>query len=100
MLKFLFGSKNDRYLKKLKPIIAQINDLEPQMEALSDAEFPEIIAKWKEQVAAEEKTLDDLLPECFALVREAGKRVFEPSMRHFDVQLIGGYVLHQGKFPR
>ncbi|MGL1860967.1 MAG: preprotein translocase subunit SecA [Pseudodesulfovibrio sp.] len=97
MLKFLFGSKNDRYLKTLTPMVEQVNALEPEMEALNDADFPVKIAGWKEQVAAGEKTLDDLLPECFALVREAGKRVFEPSMRHFDVQLIGGYVLHQGK---
>ncbi|BDQ33838.1 preprotein translocase subunit SecA [Pseudodesulfovibrio portus] len=97
MLKMLFGSKNDRYLKKLNPIIEQVNALEPQMEALSDADFPARIAEWKEQVAAGEKTLDDLLPECFALVREAGRRAFDPPMRHFDVQLIGGMVLHQGK---
>ncbi|MBC15918.1 preprotein translocase subunit, ATPase [Pseudodesulfovibrio profundus] len=97
MLKFLFGSKNDRYLKKLNPIIAQINELEPKMEALADEDFSRIIAEWKEQVQSGSKTLDDLLPECFALVREAGKRVFDPPMRHFDVQLIGGYVLHQGK---
>lgn len=97
MLKMLFGSKNDRYLKKLKPVIAEINALEPQMEALSDPDFPAKIAEWKEQVASGAKTLDDLLPKCFALVREAGKRVFDPPMRHFDVQLIGGYVLHTGK---
>jgi preprotein translocase subunit SecA len=97
MLKMLFGSKNDRYLKKLNPIIEQVNALEPQMEALSDADFPARIVEWKEQVAAGEKTLDDLLPECFALVREAGRRAFDPPMRHFDVQLIGGMVLHQGK---
>jgi len=97
MLKFIFGSKNDRYLKKLTPIIEQINALEPEMEALSDADFPAKIAQWRGQVETGDKTLDDLMPECFALVREAGKRVFEPSMRHFDVQLIGGYVLHQGK---
>ncbi|MBG0790687.1 MAG: preprotein translocase subunit SecA [Desulfovibrionaceae bacterium] len=97
MLKKLFGSKNDRYLKKLKPIVAEINALEPQMEALSDADFPAKVSQWKEQVAKGEKTLDDLLPECFALVREAGRRVFDPPMRHFDVQLVGGYVLHQGK---
>ncbi|WP_207264803.1 preprotein translocase subunit SecA [Desulfovibrio sp. Huiquan2017] len=97
MLKMLFGSKNDRYLKKLKPIIAQVNALEPEMLALSDIDFPAKIAAWKGQVAAGEKTLDDLLPECFALVREAGKRAFDPPMRHFDVQLIGGIVLHQGK---
>jgi len=97
MLKFLFGSKNDRYLKKIKPIIAEINGMESKMEALSDEDFPKIIAEWKEEVASGKKTLDDLLPECFALVREAGKRTFDPPMRHFDVQLIGGYVLHQGK---
>ncbi|MGE4193933.1 MAG: preprotein translocase subunit SecA [Pseudodesulfovibrio sp.] len=97
MLKMLFGSKNDRYLKKLKPLIQQINALEPEMEKLSDGDFPAKIAAWKGQVAAGEKTLDDLLPECFALVREAGKRAFETPMRHFDVQLIGGIVLHQGK---
>ena len=97
MLKKIFGSKNDRYLKKLNPIIAQINAFEPEMEALADSDFPVKIAAWKGQVAAGEKTLDDLLPECFALVREAGKRAFDPPMRHFDVQLIGGMVLHQGK---
>ena len=97
MLKFLFGSKNDRYLKKLKPIIEQVNSFESKMEALSDNEFPEIISEWKTQVANGDTTLDELLPECFALVREAGKRCFDPPMRHFDVQLIGGYVLHQGK---
>ena len=97
MLKFIFGSKNDRYLKKLKPIIAQINDLEPQMEALADGDFPARIAQWKGQVETGDKTLDDLLPECFALVREAGKRCFDPPMRHFDEQLIGGIVLHEGK---
>ena len=97
MLKKIFGSKNDRYLKKLNPIIAQINALEPEMEGLADSDFPVKIAAWKGQVAAGEKTLDDLLPECFALVREAGKRAFDPPMRHFDVQLIGGIVLHQGK---
>ncbi len=97
MLKFLFGSKNDRYLKKLKPIIEEVNSYESKMEALTDNEFPEIINQWKEEVANGDKTLDDLMPECFALVREAGKRAFDPPMRHFDVQLIGGYVLHQGK---
>ncbi|NDV20450.1 preprotein translocase subunit SecA [Pseudodesulfovibrio sp. JC047] len=97
MLKFLFGSKNDRYLKKIKPIIEQVNAFEPEMKALSDEEFPARIAMWKGQVEAGEKTLDDLMPECFALVREAGQRAFDPPMRHYDVQLIGGYVLHQGK---
>jgi len=97
MLKFLFGSKNDRYLKTLKPIIAQVNELEPQMKALADSDFPAKIAQWRGQVESEDKTLDDLLPECFALVREVGKRCFDPPMRHFDEQLIGGIVLHGGK---
>ena len=97
MLKFLFGSKNDRFLKTLTPIIEQINALEPEMEALSDSDFPAKIAQWRGQVKTEDKTLDDLLPECFALVREAGRRCFDPPMRHFDEQLIGGIVLHQGK---
>jgi len=97
MLKFLFGSKNDRYLKTLQPMVDQVNALEPEMEALEDGDFKAKIAQWKGQVESGDKTLDDLLPECFALVREAGKRVFDPPMRHFDVQLIGGYVLHQGK---
>nr|WP_321513565.1 preprotein translocase subunit SecA [uncultured Pseudodesulfovibrio sp.] len=97
MLKFLFGSKNDRYLKKIQPLVDQVNAFEPEMKALSDEDFPARIAMWKGQVAAGEKTLDDLMPECFALVREAGQRVFDPPMRHYDVQLIGGYVLHQGK---
>ncbi|MBI9080696.1 MAG: preprotein translocase subunit SecA [Pseudodesulfovibrio sp.] len=97
MLKFLFGSKNERYLKTLKPIIAQINELEPQMKELADSDFPVKIAQWRGQVESGDKTLDDLLPECFALVREAGKRCFDPPMRHFDEQLIGGIVLHSGK---
>ena len=97
MLKLFFGSKNDRFLKTLKPIIEQINALEPEMEALSDSDFPAKIAQWRGQVETEDKTLDDLLPECFALVREAGTRCFDPPMRHFDEQLVGGIVLHQGK---
>jgi preprotein translocase subunit SecA len=95
MIKFLFGSKNDRFLKKLRPIVEKINSFEPAMKELADEDFPARISQWKEEVASGKRTLDDLLPECFALVREAGWRVFE--MRHFDVQLIGGIVLHQGK---
>jgi preprotein translocase subunit SecA len=92
--KKLFGTKNERYLKKLRPIVERINGMEAAMEKLADADFPVKIAQWKEEVAAG-KNLDDLLPEVFALVREAGRRVF--AMRHFDVQLIGGIVLHQGR---
>lgn len=92
--KKLFGSKNDRYLKKLRPMVAAVNALEPEMEALRDDEFPARIATYREQVAAG-RSLEDIMPEVFALVREASKRVL--NMRHFDVQLIGGAVLHNGK---
>lgn len=94
ILKKILGSSNDRFLKKLDPAVAAINALEPKMQALADEDFPARIAAWKEEVAAG-RSLDDLLPECFALVREAGKRVL--GMRHYDVQLVGGMVLHQGR---
>jgi preprotein translocase subunit SecA len=94
ILKKIIGSSNDRYLRKLEPAVARIAALEPQMQALSDADFPAKIAAWKEEVAAG-RSLDDLLPECFALVREAGKRAL--GMRHYDVQMVGGMVLHQGR---
>jgi len=94
ILKKIIGSSNDRYLKKLEPMVARIAALEPQMQALSDADLPAKIAAWKQEVA-DGRSLDDLLPECFALVREAGKRVL--GMRHYDVQMVGGMVLHQGR---
>jgi len=94
ILKKIIGSSNDRYLRKLEPAVARIAALEPQMQALSDADFPVKVAAWKEEVAAG-RSLDDLLPECFALVREAGKRAL--GMRHYDVQMVGGMVLHQGR---
>ena len=94
LVKKIFGSSNDRHLKKLQPLVEQINALEPRMQALSDADFPAKVAGWKEEVAAG-RPLDELLPECFALVREAGTRVL--GMRHYDVQLVGGMVLHQGR---
>ncbi len=93
MFKKIFGSKNERYLKKFRPLVDRINALEPEMQALADQDFPVKIAGWKEEVAAG-RDLEDLLPEVFALVREAGWRTLQ--MRHFDVQLIGGIVLHQG----
>ncbi|MDY0307350.1 MAG: DEAD/DEAH box helicase, partial [Desulfovibrionaceae bacterium] len=93
LLKLLFGSKNERYIKRLRPMVARINALEPDMLKLSDADFPARIAAWKEEVRNGRK-VDDLLPEVFALVREAGKRVL--NMRHFDVQLVGGIALHEG----
>ena len=93
-LKNLFGSANDRYLRKFKPVVAAINALEPKMEALSDGELKAKTTEFKERLAAGE-TLDDLLPEAFAVVREASKRTL--GLRPFDVQLLGGIVLHNGK---
>jgi preprotein translocase subunit SecA len=92
--KRLFGSSNDRYIKSLAPLVAQINALEPAMVALSDDALKAQTAKLKAELAAG-KTLDAILPEAFATVREAAKRTL--GMRHFDVQLIGGIVLHRGE---
>ncbi|MGE4292763.1 MAG: preprotein translocase subunit SecA [Desulfovibrio sp.] len=93
MFKKIFGSKNDRYLKKCRPAVQRINELEERMQALSDDEMRAQVAAWRTEVQ-NGRSLDDLLPECFALVREAGVRSLE--MRHFDVQLIGGIALHEG----
>ncbi len=91
--KKIVGTKNDRELKRLRPAVARVNELEPQMAALKDEEFPQKTAQWKQEVE-KGRSLDDLLPEAFALVREAGRRVL--GQRHFDVQLIGGAILHKG----
>ncbi len=91
----IFGSQNDRFIKSLRPLIAQINKLEPEMQALSDEEFPLRMSEYKRQVQEEDRSLDDLLPEVFALVREASVRTL--GMRHYDVQLVGGIALHKGK---
>ncbi len=93
-LKQIFGSKNERELKKLGPRVRAINALEPGIQALSDDELRGKTGSFKERLERGE-TLDALLPEAFAVVREAGKRAV--GMRHFDVQLIGGMVLHGGK---
>ncbi|MFW5735131.1 MAG: preprotein translocase subunit SecA, partial [Oceanidesulfovibrio sp.] len=90
----VIGSKNERYLKSLQPRVQAINTLEPEMQKLADEDFPKRIAELREQVAGGSR-LDDVLPEVFALVREASVRAL--GMRHFDVQLIGGMVLHEGK---
>ena len=90
----LIGSRNDRYLKKLKKTVDQINGLESQYVALTDEQLQQKTAEFKQRFA-NGASLDDLLPEAFATVREASRRVF--GMRHFDVQLIGAMVLHQGK---
>jgi len=94
LTKKIFGSRNDRYLKTLLPTVAKINALEKEMQALSDAEIPARFAAYREEVAAG-RELESLLPDVFALTREASRRVL--GMRHFDVQLMGGMILHQGK---
>ncbi|TAG03621.1 MAG: preprotein translocase subunit SecA [Betaproteobacteria bacterium] len=93
-LKSIFGSRNDRLLKSYRAVVVKINALEPSLAALSDDELRAKTAEYKQRFAAGE-TLDALLPEAFATVREASKRVLE--MRHFDVQLVGGMALHDGK---
>jgi len=90
----IFGDANEKYLKKLQPTIEKINSLEPVFEKFSDEELKGKTSEFKERLKRGE-SLDGILPEAFALVREAGKRTLE--QRHFDVQLIGGIVLHQGK---
>lgn len=94
LLTQIFGSRNDRLLKQYRRVVEKINALEPQFEKLSDDELRAQTAQFKERLAKGE-TLDELLPEAFAVVREGGKRVLK--MRHFDVQLIGGMSLHNGK---
>ena len=90
----IFGSRNERLLKTFRRIVDKVNALEPQLEKLSDAELRAKTDEFRQRVAAG-TTLDDILPEAFAVVREGGKRTLK--MRHFDVQLIGGMALHQGK---
>ena len=93
-IRSVFGSRNDRYLKKLQKQVSEINQLEKTFEALSDEEITNKTVEFRKRVETGE-SLDALLPEAFATVREAGKRTL--NMRHFDVQLLGGMVLHQGK---
>ena len=104
------GTKHERDVKRISPLVVEINALEPQMKALSDAEMMAKTIEMKAQVTAAlsdiepsdpqykdrlQAALQDVLPPAFALVREAGRRTL--SMRHFDVQLIGGIVLHEGR---
>src|SRR3989441_3277424 len=109
LLTKVFGSSNQRYLKSVQPIVERINELEPAIKKLSDEQLRTRTAEFKEQVQRavagatdpedlkrrEREILDEILPEAFAVVREASVRT--TGMRHFDVQLIGGLVLHQGK---
>ena len=94
VLKKVFGSKNERELSKLTPLVEQINALEPEMQGLGDDQLKAKTQSFKERID-QGATLDELLPEAFAVVREASVRTLK--MRHFDVQLIGGIALHQGK---
>ncbi|AXE30192.1 preprotein translocase subunit SecA [Chromobacterium phragmitis] len=96
LLKKVFGSRNDRLLKQYRQTVARINALEPAMQALSDDALAAKTQEFRDRLS-KGGTLDDLLPEAFAVCREASRRVM--GMRHFDVQLIGGMALHQGKIP-
>src|SRR3989441_310108 len=88
------GTQNERELKRLRPIVMEVSAFEPTIKAMADEQLRKKTAEFRERLKNGE-TLDDLLPEAFAVVREAGRRVL--NMRHFDVQLIGGAVLHKGK---
>src|SRR5260221_6078082 len=97
----IFGSKNEREIKRLRPDVDEINRLEPEISALSDDELRAKIAEWKASISAiedreqREEAMLEILPQVFAVVREAAKRTI--GQRHFDVQLIGGMILHQGR---
>ncbi|MDP7295167.1 MAG: hypothetical protein QGG24_07590, partial [Vicinamibacterales bacterium] len=93
LLAKVFGTKNERELKRLRPIIAAINDAEAGVTPLSDEQLRDKTAEFRQRLSHGE-TLDDILPEAFAVVRETGRRTL--NMRHFDVQLIGGVMLHRG----
>src|SRR6202142_1239957 len=94
LLAKVFGTKTEREIKAIRPTVAAINDLEAGLQKLSDTDLAAKTITFKERLAQGAK-LDDLLIEAFAVTREAGRRVL--NMRHFDVQLIGGYVLHTGR---
>lgn len=94
VLEKIIGSYSDRELKRIMPLVDQINEFEPSIKALSDAQLKDKTAEFRKRLE-EGETLDDILPEAFAVVREATSRVY--GKRHFDVQLIGGIVLHQGR---
>ncbi len=95
VIRKLFGTKNERFLKKQRHVIHAVNALEPEMQDLEDGALPERLLQYRQAVQSGEKRLDDVLPEVFALVREASRRVL--GMRHYDVQLLGGIALHTGQ---
>src|SRR6267378_2704263 len=94
LVKKFVGSRNDREIKKIQPLVTQINALESQVSSLTDSQLQARTAEFKQRFE-NGASLEELLPDVFAVVREAGKRIL--NMRHFDVQLIGGVVLHQGR---
>ena len=94
LFKSIVGSKNERELRKLAPTVTRTNELEPRFRGLSDTQLRGKTREFKERIAKGE-SLDDILPETYAAVREASARVL--GMRHFDVQLLGGIALHHGK---
>ena len=94
IVKKFAGSRNDRELKKIRPLVEEINALEPMVSSLTDEQLQTKTVEFRERID-HGASIEDLLPEAFAVDREAGKRVL--NMRHFDVQLIGGYALHSGR---
>src|SRR5258708_13774474 len=94
LLAKVIGTQDERDLKRLSPLVAAVNAKDPEIEKLSDDQLRGKTAEFRQRLQNGE-TLDDLMPEAFSVVREAGRRVLK--MRHFDVQLIGGVVLHRGK---
>jgi len=94
VLKKVFGSKNEREIKRLGPLVEKVNALEPSMEAMSDEQLRDLTPRFRERLAGGEG-LDDIMPEAFAAVREVARRTL--GMRPFDVQIMGGIVLHEGK---
>jgi preprotein translocase subunit SecA len=94
LLKKIFGTKNEREIKRLEPLVEEVNSLEPEISGLSDEELRGKTGEFRERLAAG-ATLDELLPETFAVVRETSRRVL--GMRHFDMQILGGMVLHEGR---
>ena len=94
ILSKVFGTKNERELKRLWPLVEKVNDLEPAIVSLSEIQLKEKPLEFKKRLEAGE-LLDDLLPEAFAVVREVSKRKL--NMRHFDVQILGGIALHEGR---
>src|SRR5690554_6049916 len=95
-IKNIFRDENTKELEKVQPIVDEVNVLETDMQGLSDQELKNKTTEFRKRISAGE-TLDELLPEAFAVVREAAQRSTEQKFRHFDVQLIGGVILHQGR---